>query len=166
MRPMTSTSPEHFRLLLGRFASGVTVATTLDECGVAAGMTATAVAAVSLEPPLLLVCVNHDDRFFEVLTQAAAFAINVLAHDQEALSRQFAGEAADRFRNVRYHEGPLGMPLLEGSLAHIVCDRWSAVPAGDHTVFIGRVVDGRVFDRPPLLHFRGDYTTPCEHRAP
>lgn len=160
---MRSASPEQFRSLLGHFTSGVTVATAIDAQGRVAGMTASAVASVSLNPPLLLVCVNHDDRFHEVLTAASTFAINVLAQDQESLSRQFAGDADGRFRNVRYREGPGGLPLLEGVVACIICERWSTIPTGDHTVFIGRVVDGTECNRPPLLHFRGAYASldPC-----
>lgn len=156
---MRSTSPAQFRQLLGHFASGVTVATAVDRRGQASGMTATAVAAVSLEPPLLLLCVNHDDAFHADLSGAPTFVINVLAQDQEPLSRQFAGDAAARFQGVRYSRGPHKAPLLDGVVAHIVCEQWHSIPAGDHTVFIGRVVDGEVFRRAPLLHFRGVYAS-------
>ncbi len=154
-----SASPEQFRELLAQFASGVTVATTLTESGQAVGMTATAVAAVSLEPPLLLVCVNHSDPFHEALENARMFAINILARDQQRLSQQFAGSAEARFRSVTCREGPGGLPLLDGAVAHIVCERWHRLAAGDHTVFLGRVVGGSTYDRAPLLHFRSGYTT-------
>ncbi len=156
---MRFASPAQFRRLLGHFATGVTVATALDEQGTASGMTATAVAAVSLEPPLLLLCVNHGDPFHQALCAARTFAINVLARDQEMLSKRFAGDAATRFQDVRYSRGPQDLPLLEGVVAHIICEQWQAIPAGDHTIFIGRVLDGTVFPRLPLLHFQGGYTS-------
>ncbi len=157
---MKSASASEFRELMGRFASGVTVVTAVDSEGNPAGMTASAVAAASLHPPLLLVCINHDDPFHAVITSAKTFAINVLADDQEAISRFFAGEAAERFEHVLYREGPEGLPLLGGVVAHILCERSDAVAAGDHTIFIGRVVGGTTFQQPPLLHYRSRYTTP------
>ena len=158
---MNSASIAEFRELLGRFASGVTVVTATDRNGKPAGMTVSAVAAASLEPPLLLVCINHEDPFHAVISAAATFAINVLADDQEAISRFFADEAAERFRHVLYRQGPDGLPLLDGTIAHIICERSDAFSAGDHTIFLGRVTGGATFQQIPLLHFRGGYSTPA-----
>lgn len=154
----SSATPAQFRHLLGHFATGVTVATTCGSDGSPQGMTATAVASVSLDPPLVLVCVNHDDPFHHAMNGASGFAINVLANDQQELSRQFAGAAAARFDDVAYRTTARGIPLLLGVVAHVVCQKWESVNAGDHTVFLGRVVDGAAFERHPLLHFRGGYT--------
>lgn len=154
-----SANPDLFRTLLGRFASGVTVATALDDAGNPIGMTASAIASVSLEPPLLLICVNHGDRLHDVLLRVPRFALNVLADDQEALSQRFAGPVAQRFNGTAYRSGPNGVPLLDGALAHILCEYWDVIPAGDHSVFIGRVTGGSTFDRRPLVHFKGGYTT-------
>jgi flavin reductase (DIM6/NTAB) family NADH-FMN oxidoreductase RutF len=155
-----SVSSNEYRELMGRFATGVTVVTAVDAAGDPGGMTASAVSGVSLDPPLLLVCVNHDDPFHAALSQAPWFAINVLASDQEAMSRRFAGAYAARFSNAPYRKGPEGLPLLNGAVAHLLCERWQVIPAGDHTIFLGRVTGGSVFEQRPLLHYRGRYTSP------
>ncbi|HXV86142.1 MAG TPA: flavin reductase family protein [Gemmatimonadales bacterium] len=156
---MPDVDPALFRQLLGRFATGVTVVTAVDAQGRPGGMTASAIAAVSLNPPLLLVCVNRGTDFVGTLAPAATFAVNVLARDQESLSRRFAADGVDRFAGVPWTRGPAGVPLLEGVLAHVVCQNVDRHEAGDHSVFFGRVVGGQAFDRFPLVHFRGDYTS-------
>jgi flavin reductase (DIM6/NTAB) family NADH-FMN oxidoreductase RutF len=161
---MPPTDPTQFRQLLGRFATGVTVVTALDPQGRPCGMTASSVSSVSLEPPLLLVCVGHQADFHPVMSTAPRFAVNVLAADQESLSRQFAASDGDRFSGVRYQKGPHGVPLLEGALAHLWCDRWGQHEAGDHTVFFGLVTGGETFDRPPLLYYRSQYTSTQDPR--
>ena len=163
---MSDADPAVFRDLLGRFTTGVTVLTTLDATGRPSGMTASSLAAVSLEPPLLLVCVDRGADFLAVLSAAPTFAVNVLARDQEALSRRFAADGVDRFAGTRWSPGPGGLPFLDGAVAHVVCENWERRDAGDHTVFFGRVVGGSAFDRPPLLHFRGVYTSMPAHDGP
>lgn len=160
---MTSATANQFRLLLSGFATGVTVATAVDGAGRPHGMTASAVSAASLDPPLLLLCVDRAADFHPVLSQAERFALSVLASDQEHLSRRFAAEPAeDRFAGVPYRAGPDGLPLLEGAVAHIVCARWGAYQVGDHTIFIGQVTAGDVYQGKPLLHYRSRYTTTAE----
>jgi 3-hydroxy-9,10-secoandrosta-1,3,5(10)-triene-9,17-dione monooxygenase reductase component len=146
-----------FRTLMGSFASGVAVVTARDAAGAPAGMTASAVSSVSLEPPLLVVCVDRATDFHRSIEAAPRFALSVLAADQETLSRRFASEAADRFAGVGYTLDQYGLPLLDGVVAHIVCERWDARPAGDHTLFFGLVIGGAGFPRTPLVHFRGGY---------
>lgn len=151
--------PERYRQLISRFPTGVTVATTLDQRGAPQGMTASAVASVSLQPPILLVCVDHAADFHDALSTATVFALSVLAAGQEHLSRRFAEDRTDRFDGIRLIDGPGGLPLLDGAVAHIVCERWESHVAGDHTVFFGRVTSGEMFDQRPLVHFRSGYTT-------
>ena len=149
-----------FRQLLGRFATGVTVATTLDRAGHPVGMTASAIAAASLDPPLVLLCVNPEADFHAALSAAPAFALNVLASDQEMLSRRFAADGIERFAGVAYTAGPGGMPLLTGAIAHILCDPWGRYDAvGDHTIFVGRVTGGSASDGEALIHYRSGYTS-------
>lgn len=151
-------APDRFRDLLGRFATGVTVLTTRTADGRVFGMTANAIASVSLEPPLLLVCVDRLRDMHDVLRDAPHFALNVLSRDQEALSRRFADEATDRFAGVTLLDGPHRLPLLPGVVAHIVCEMRETVAAGDHTIFVGHVVDGRSFgEGEPLTYYRGEY---------
>ena len=151
--------PAQFRQLLGRFATGVTVLTTRDARGRPIGMTASSVASVSLDPPLLLVCVDRRHDMHPAMQAAPRFVLNVLAADQEALSRRFAAEHPDRFDGVGYTENEDGLPLLDGVLATIECEKHSETPAGDHTVFMGIVTGGGVTDRTPLLYYRGGYAS-------
>ncbi len=152
-----SATPSEFRRLMGSFTSGVSVITATDGQGGVAGMTATAVAAVSLDPPLVSVCVNHSDPLHAVMRRARSFAVNILAEDQVDISQQFAAESSLRFRDVRYTDGPHGVRLLENVVAHILCEPWKTMVAGDHTIFLGRVSGGATFDRQPLLHYQGRY---------
>jgi 3-hydroxy-9,10-secoandrosta-1,3,5(10)-triene-9,17-dione monooxygenase reductase component len=156
--------PNRFRQLLSRFATGVTVVTALDPAGRPAGMTASALASVSLEPPLILVCVGKQAAFHAAMSAARHFAVNVLAADQEHLSRQFAAIEGDHFAGVTYRPGANGVPLLEGAVAHLLCEVTERHEAGDHTVFFGLVAGGETFERVPLLYFKSGYTAPRDAR--
>lgn len=151
--------PPQFRQLLGRFPTGVTVLTTRTASGAPVGMTASSVASVSLDPPLVLVCVDKSNDMHAAMEQATHFVLNVLSADQEAVSRRFAASDApeDRFHGVSYRDNERGIAVLEGVVAHIECEKESAVPGGDHTVFLGRVLGGVATDRRPLLYYRGGY---------
>src|SRR2546429_5593134 len=152
---MSGVDPAQFRQLLGRFATGVTVVTTRDPAGRAVGMTASSVGSVSLEPSLVLVSVDRKNDMYPALQAAKRFVLNVLAADQEAISRRFAAEHPNRFDGIGYRESKHGIPLLEGVLASIECEKQAETPGGDYTGFFG-VVDGRGrSDRPaPLSHPR------------
>ena len=121
------------------------------------GMTANSLSAVSLEPPLVLVCVDHAARLHRLITSAESFVLNVLAWDQEELSRRFADPHDDRFEGVPYRITREGFVRLDGALAHIECRRQALHEAGDHTIVLGRVVGGAARDDRPLLYFRGAY---------
>ena len=156
---MRGVEPPQFRQLLGRFATGVTIVTARDPSGGPVGMTASSVASVSLDPPLLLVSVDRTHDMHAALAAGEHFVLNVLAADQEALSRRFAGDEENRFDGVGYKENRQGIPVLDGALASIECVKQTAVPAGDHTVFLGLVTGGSVTDRRPLLYYRGGYAS-------
>ncbi|HYL55730.1 MAG TPA: flavin reductase family protein [Gemmatimonadales bacterium] len=155
---MPGVDPAQFRQLLGSFATGVTVVTTRDPAGRPIGMTASSVASVSLHPPLVLVSIDQSNDMHPALSAAKRFVLNVLAHDQEALSRRFAAEHPDRFDGIAYRESKHGLPVIEGVVASIECEKQATVPGGDHTVFFGLVTGGTVSDRRPLLYYRGGYT--------
>lgn len=157
MRAAVDTA--HFRQLLGRFATGITIVTTRDAEGRPLGMTASSLASVSLEPPLVLVCIARDADMHDPILQAPTFAINILASDQEALARRFADEHEDRFEGIGYDESVAGDVLLHGALAHIECERHAVYEAGDHTIVVGQVIGGAAGERRPLLYFRGGYGT-------
>jgi len=149
--------PIRFRRLLGGFATGVAVATARDAAGAPVGMTASAIASVSLVPPLLLVCVWEEADFHAVISAAGHFGLNILAEDQETLSRRFSVDHPDRFADSPWRAHATGVPILEDTVGFIVCARHGAYPAGDHTIFLGRVLDGELTDRPPLIHAHGTY---------
>lgn len=156
---MRGVEPALFRQLLGRFATGVTVLTTRgpSPAGEPIGMTASSVASVSLDPPLVLVSVDRGHDMHAALEAASHFVLNVLAADQEALSRRFAADDPNRFRGVAFRPNKQGIAVLDGVLAHIECEKQTVVAAGDHTVFLGLVIGGGVTDRRPLLYYRGGY---------
>lgn len=155
---MSGADPALFRQLLGRFTTGVTVVTTRDPAGRPVGMTASSVASVSLHPPLVLVSVDQASDMHPALRAAPRFVLNVLAADQEAISRRFAAEHPDRFDGIGYRESRHGLPVLDGVLASIECDKRAEAPGGDHTVFFGLVTGGSVSECRPLLYYRGGYT--------
>ncbi|HYT03976.1 MAG TPA: flavin reductase family protein [Gemmatimonadales bacterium] len=155
---MPGVDPAQFRQLLGRFATGVTVLTTRDREGRPIGMTASSVASVSLHPPLVLVSVDKSNDMHAALKAAQRFVLNVLAADQEAISRRFALDHPDRFDGIGYHETKHGIPVLDGVLASIECEKSGDAPGGDHSVFFGLVTGGAVTNRSPLLYYRGAYT--------
>jgi flavin reductase (DIM6/NTAB) family NADH-FMN oxidoreductase RutF len=149
--------PDHFRQLLGRFATGVTVLTVATPAGTPLGMTANSLASVSLQPPLISVCVDREADMHDAILRITEFVVNVLASHQEALARRFADKHEDRFEGIGYHLSPEGLILLDGALAHIECRRHTHYPGGDHTIVVGQVVGGATGEGRPLLYYRGGY---------
>ena len=146
-----------FRQLCGHFATGVVVITAVAADGSPQGMTANSFASVSLVPPLISINVDHAAEMCGVLRTAKGFVLNVLTVAQEALSRRFAGNVSQRFDGVGYHIDDRGFLLIDGALATIICVPHASFDAGDHTIFIGRVIGGGVTSGRPLLSFRGGY---------
>ena len=153
-----SITPDDFRAALGRFATGVTILTTRDAKGGDHGMTVNALASVSLAPPLILVCIANDADMHPVLKHATAFALSVLASDQEALSRRFAEEPDNRFDGVPFTRSASGVILIGGAHAHIECRHVSWSEAGDHGVCVAEVERTAIGVGEPLLYYRGAYT--------
>jgi flavin reductase (DIM6/NTAB) family NADH-FMN oxidoreductase RutF len=150
--------PDSFRSVLGRFASGITVVTARDEQSRDVGMTASAFCSVSLQPPLVQVCIERNASMFGALMKAERFGINILAAEQEALSRRFAAvESSHRFDGLGYARGESGVVLLDDALAHLECTLFDRHEAGDHTIFIGEVERAVARDARPLLYYRGGY---------
>jgi flavin reductase (DIM6/NTAB) family NADH-FMN oxidoreductase RutF len=153
----TEVDPDHFRQLLGRFTTGVTVLTVATPAGTPLGMTANSLASVSLQPPLISVCVDREADMHDAILRIPEFVVNVLASHQEALARRFADQHEDRFEGIGYHLSPEGLILLDGALAHIECRRHNQYPGGDHTIVVGQVVGGATGEGRPLLYYRGGY---------
>lgn len=160
--PLSTIDPVTFRSVLGRFASGVTVVTVRDIQHYDHGMTASAFCSLSLEPPLVLVCIEKSASLHEVLAAgntASQFAVNILEAKQEDLARRFADEHPDRFDGVGFTRGTTGAPILDDCLAVIECEVQSRHPAGDHTIVIGAVIRSATKEGSPLLYYRGGYAT-------
>ncbi|MBT8461454.1 MAG: flavin reductase family protein [Gemmatimonadetes bacterium] len=157
---MMSVGPRIFREVMGRLAGGVTVVTALDGDRRARGFTATAVCSVSLDPPLVLVCVGREAHTPSAIRHSGRYALNFLCSDDAATSDRFATEGS-KFDGIEWHTAPAGSPLLPGILAWVECEVEQDVEAGDHTVFIGRVTAAAIgrTDRDPLVHFGGRYHT-------
>lgn len=152
-------TPDQFRQLMSRFASGITVLTAVDARLRSHGMTVSAFSSLSLDPPLVLVCVDRSATMLEVLDVATHFAVNILAEDQEGLSRRFSLEEMElRFEGVAHSSGMGGVPVLAGALATLECRRAGRHDAGDHAIFIGEVVGGSLDAAArPLLYYAGAY---------
>jgi flavin reductase (DIM6/NTAB) family NADH-FMN oxidoreductase RutF len=152
---------DEFRRVLAHFVSGVTVVTTWDADGRPTGLTASAFTSVSLVPPLILVCVDRQAQSYEALRTYGRFAVNILAADQERLSRHFATTQPNKFETVPFHRGARGLPLLPDALAHLECRTVHVYPGGDHTIFVGEVEAAGVGNGEPLLYYRGQYNRLC-----
>jgi flavin reductase (DIM6/NTAB) family NADH-FMN oxidoreductase RutF len=149
--------PDDFRRILGHFAAGVTVITTCDGEARPTGLTANAFTSVSLEPPLVLVCVDHKSNSYPALLESGRFAVNILCREQEPISRRFASTLVDKFEAVPFRLSGLGLPLIDGALAHLECLTVNTHEAGDHTIFVGRVEQADSGEGDPLLYYRGRY---------
>ena len=150
-------SKDEFRQAMSRFISGVTVVTSKSEDGVLLGITVSAFSSLSLDPPLVIICIGKNASLHDHLKEGRHFAVNVLSAHQEHLSRRFASRENNRFEGVGHHEGETGSPLIEGALANIECRILHSYPGGDHTVFVGEVVATHATDDGPLAYFRGGY---------
>ncbi|MEW6272894.1 MAG: flavin reductase family protein [Thermodesulfobacteriota bacterium] len=147
-----------FRRVMGHFATGVTIVTTHDGAGKLYGLTANAVSSVSLEPPMVLVCVDKSCDSYPSFEASKVFAINILSNVQETLSRRFAKSGGDKFTGVGYRIGETGAPILNDTIGYLECRVRHAFDAGDHTIYVGEAVDiAAAPDGDPLLYFRGGY---------
>jgi flavin reductase (DIM6/NTAB) family NADH-FMN oxidoreductase RutF len=149
-----------FRAVLGCFATGITIITTVDKAGTPVGFTANSFTSLSLDPPLVLFCLDRKIASFDAFHSNRHFAINVLRHDQEDLSRRFATSQTDKFNGLEFETWATGCPILKGCLAAFECDIQQVIEAGDHVIIIGEVnkirhdADGGR----PLLYYRGKYS--------
>lgn len=141
----------------GRFATGVTVVTTRQPDGTPRGFTANSFSSVSLDPPLLLVCIGKAALSCDVFAGADQFAVNILAEDQKDISGLFASQSAAKFDIAPWHPNAQDMPLIDGALASFSCTRHRLVDAGDHLILIGRVIDVATAEGRPLGYYRGSY---------
>ncbi len=148
---------DSFRAVLGRFASGVTVVTALDEAGNDQGMTVSAFCSLSLDPPLILFCVDHTASMHESLKSVPGFIVNILSESQEPLARRFSGLDPNRFDGIGFARGVSGVVILDDVLGYLECKRVAVHPGGDHSVYVGEVEVAQSKEGRPLLYYRGGY---------
>jgi 3-hydroxy-9,10-secoandrosta-1,3,5(10)-triene-9,17-dione monooxygenase reductase component len=152
--PLTS---EEFKHACGRFATGITIATVADAQGTPHGLTVNSFTSVSLNPPLVSICLGHAVSLIEVFRSTSYFGINVLAENQRAVSEGFARRGQDRFDGVEWEPGRNGVPLIAGVLAAMECRTVKRIRAGDHDIFLAQMVTARVVEGKPLVYFASGY---------
>lgn len=145
-----------FKRAMSHFASGITVVTT-EAGGETFGMTVASFASLSLRPPLVLVCIETAPRTHDAIVAAGKFAVNILRMQQCDVSTTFATKTGDRFEGIPIHTGKLGLPLIDGSLVAVECTLYAQLPGGDHSIFVGEVVESEVSEGSPLIYYRSGY---------
>jgi 4-nitrophenol 2-monooxygenase / 4-nitrocatechol 4-monooxygenase, reductase component len=153
LQPLT---PQAFRDVIGHFASGVTVITT-SVGGTLHGTTASAISSLSLEPPMLLICMNRSSATGQAVAQSGAFAVNILGEGDDELARRFAARGGDKFDGVAVSVGDHGQPLLLDALAQLVCRVTQQVEAATHVVFFASVHEATARPGQPLAYYRGKF---------
>ncbi|MEJ2216027.1 MAG: flavin reductase family protein [Gemmatimonadota bacterium] len=154
-----SLDSAEFRRIMGHLVTGVTVVTTTNpENGQPCGLTANAVASVSLKPALVLACVERGADTHDRIERAGVFAVNVLREQDERMSRRFSAWEVDaKFEGVAFHGEVTGAPVLDEALAWVDCRVYAAYDGGDHTIYVGEVQAGDASMGSPLLYYRGGY---------
>lgn len=142
---------------MGLFATGVTVLTTRDSHGRPYGLTANAVASLSLDPPLLIICIDKKAETHPHFSDSRRFVVNILAEDQAELSTRFAKSGGDKFGDLTFSANQDGVPVLEGTIAHVECRIIETHEGGDHVIHIGEVQHAEVRGGRPLCFFQGRY---------
>lgn len=151
-----------FRAALSNFASGVTVVTTTDAGGKMHGITVSAFCSVSLEPPMVLICIEKTTASHYAFEESEIFVVNILEESQADVSAHFASPYMDKFDGVDYKLGSLGAPILNGAIVNLECRLRHSLNGGDHSIFVGEV-DNTIFRiGRPLLYFNGNYRTLAE----
>lgn len=156
---MSEIDPIQFRNAAGQFMTGVTVVTTKDADGEWNGLTANSFTSVSLDPPMVLVCIGDDTSTVQAFQDGNGFVVHVLAESQRDVSMQFAAKGIDRFEGLEVSEGHNGLPVVAGALATFECSLAHEYEGGDHLIFVGKVERLSVGDteQPALGYFRGRY---------
>jgi len=150
-------SSADFRSALSRFASGVTVVTTKDGEGKQFGITVSAFCSVSLDPPLVLICIEKITGSHHAFEESGRFTVNILASNETGISEHFASLIEDKFAGIEHAVDEHGIPILPGSLATLQCRLFKSLDGGDHSIFLGEVEHVIVRDAEPLLYFKGGY---------
>ena len=142
---------------MGHFATGVTVVTTKYKAGMPFGLTAKAFASLSLDPPLVLICIDKGAYCYSCFNESKLFAVNVLSAEQEETSRRFATKRIEKFAGIRWHPSENGIALLDGAISHIECKIVRSYDGGYHTVHVGEITRATTTGDRPLIFFKGKY---------
>jgi flavin reductase (DIM6/NTAB) family NADH-FMN oxidoreductase RutF len=145
-----------FKLALSHFASGVTIVTTAHE-GTDYGLTVASFASLSLNPPLVLVCISKSSSSHDPIVKSRTFGVSILGSEQGDISARFAARGGDKFAGLDIRRGSLGIPLIGNALTTLECRVHEQLGGGDHTIFVGEVVDAQTREGAPLLYFRSAY---------
>jgi len=156
---LSTFDSRELRTAFGSFMTGVTIVTTAGTDGQPRGFTANSFTSVSLEPPLLLICIGKSAASMEVFRHARGFAVNILSEAQKDTSVLFASKRPDKFEAATWRAGPFGNPLIEGSAAWFDCARYQVIDAGDHIILMGHIEAFSYSDANPLGYARGHYIT-------
>ena len=151
-----SMDDAQFKLAMSHFASGVTVVTTEHE-GKPFGMTVAAFSSLSLHPPLVLVCIEKTVKTHDAIAGAGKFGVSILNSRQADVSNRFASRSEDKFAGTEIVKGELGVPLIAGAITRLECRVSSKLEGGDHTIFVGEVVEATTSEAAPLVYFRSGY---------
>ncbi|HUR97521.1 MAG TPA: flavin reductase family protein [Pyrinomonadaceae bacterium] len=150
-------TPDDFRSALARFPSGITVVTSRGLDADLHGITVSAFCSVSLNPPLVLVCIEKTTGSHRAITESGFFVVNILAAGQDEISERFALQIREKFDGVRYRPGIGDIPVLDAALVTLECGLANTFDGGDHTIFLGGVEKVSVRDGEPLVYFHGNY---------
>jgi 3-hydroxy-9,10-secoandrosta-1,3,5(10)-triene-9,17-dione monooxygenase reductase component len=150
-------STNKFKKTLGSFATGVTVVTTCLDSKLH-GLTVNAFSSLSLNPPLVLICIDKKSESNKILKQSKIFAVNILSKDQKNLSKIFSdSKNKNRFHKVKTTTKITGSPIIVNSLGYIDCSVEKIIPAGDHNIFVGKIKSLNTKNLDPLIYYRGNY---------
>ena len=148
---------DEFKQALSRFASGVTVITTKDKSGKLHGITVSAFCSVSLEPPLILICIDKNAGSHDAFEESKSFVVNILSEDQQHISNHFALPIPDKFDGMDYSTNGNEIPVLRDTLVNLECNLKEAYEGGDHTIFVGEIEKSHISEGEPLIYSQGSY---------
>ena len=146
------------RQALSKFATGVTVVSTLDNYGNPVGMTANSFSSVSLNPPLVLLSIGNNQPSYDIFTNAKGYSVNILAKEQENLCKLFSSPVDNKFEKIKFSLSENGFPIIDNSLAWFDCLKWKNYPGGDHEILVGEVKNFHAIETSPLIFWNGSLT--------
>ena len=152
---MKTSDSKFLRKTLGKYSTGVTVVTSIDNNGNPIGMTVNSFTSVSLQPALVLWCIDKKQPSYNSFMNAEGYAVNILSKDQNDLCHKFASQLVDKFENVDWKKSENGFPLVKNSLAWFDCKKWNYYPGGDHQILVGEVTSFDSFELEPLTYWNG-----------